>query len=99
MDTIIEKKTLHLKTSRAGVLKKIIVGKKGDAKASQKILIRATIKSLETEEVIPGASVFIKDLEIGAVADKDGKAALRLKPGKYTLTAASVGLKTPSIID
>ena len=93
-DSNVEKKVLHLKTSRAGVLKKIIVGKKGEAKATKKVEIIASIKSLESEEIIPGASIFIKDLEVGAVADKDGVARLRLKPGKYTLSAASVGLKT-----
>ncbi len=94
IDSVTPKEKKYYKTSKAGVLQKIIVGKKGSRIATKRVLIVAKIVENGNNGIIPGATIYVKSLQKGAVADKDGYASLSIMPGKYTLVAKSVGMKT-----
>jgi len=52
----------------------------------------------QTRQPIPGATVFIEELERGTAADGDGRFEFRqMPPGAYTLTVRSVGFAITSL--
>jgi len=60
--------------------------------------LKGEVLDAATGEAIPGATVFIEELERGAVADSEGQFDFgRISPGTYTLTARSVGFTTTTI--
>ncbi|RLD40887.1 MAG: hypothetical protein DRI86_14450 [Bacteroidetes bacterium] len=84
----------YYKTTKAGVLKKIIVGKKGAANINSEVTIKAKVIDAETGAVIPGATIYLESLKKGAVADKLGIATVAVKPGKYTVSVMFMSMKT-----
>ncbi len=87
-------KDVHFKTSKAGVLIKIYVGKQGSVNNNSKVEIKARIIDLESGNIIPGATIYIESLKIGAVADKQGIAKMNILPGKYNMSVMFMGMKT-----
>jgi len=84
----------YYKTNKAGVLQKIIVGRKGLNSGNTLVSISVKVLDAEIQRVIPGATIYIEELKKGAVADKDGVANMSLKTGKYTLSVMFMSMKT-----
>ncbi|RLD41957.1 MAG: hypothetical protein DRI86_12485 [Bacteroidetes bacterium] len=93
IDTSKKDEIRYYRTAKAAVLKKIIIGRRSNYKQNTKVKIIARITSLENGNVIPGSTIYIKSLQKGAVADKQGIAEMELVTGKYIIVIKSMGMK------
>ncbi|TDO03369.1 TonB-dependent receptor [Sunxiuqinia elliptica] len=61
--------------------------------AQQKVTISGRVQDLESGEKLPGASVFIEDLNKGAVSNRFGFYSFSVLPGQYSIEYRFVGYK------
>ncbi|SHE71606.1 TonB-linked outer membrane protein, SusC/RagA family [Fodinibius roseus] len=53
--------------------------------------VTGTVTDEETGEPIPGANIYISELQTGAATDAEGNYEISVEPGTYSLTASYVG--------
>lgn len=63
---------------------------------SDTFLISGKVTELGSNETVPGASVFIKELKIGTTTNTNGEFSIRVPNGEYTLQIIFLGFKTYS---
>ncbi len=63
----------------------------------QKYTISGYIKEANSQELLLGANVFVKELQVGTTANAYGFYSLSLPKGTYTLTYSFVGYKSETI--
>ena len=56
--------------------------------------LSGTITDMITKEPLPGASIYIRKIKKGTVADKSGKYSLLLSEGKYSVEVSFLGYQT-----
>lgn len=71
----------------------ITVGREEKYVPGRKCKIYGSIKSRENGEALIGATVYIKELELGTISDVDGNFRLELKPGQYTIAINHMAMK------
>ena len=64
---------------------------------AQSGIITGTVNDGEYNDILPFANVIIKDSQLGALSDFEGKYSLELKPGIYTVQFSFVGYQTLEI--
>jgi len=60
-------------------------------------LIQGTVVDRTSDVPLPGATLFIRELNMGAVADMDGKYRIELGEGAYSIQVSYVGYQTKQI--
>ncbi len=88
------KEEKFIKTNKAGVKRKIVVGRKGIAKANSLETINVKVIDKQSVNAIPGATIYIEEVKKGAITTESGIAIVMLYPGKYTLRVMYMGMKT-----
>ena len=58
-----------------------------------KLKLSGHVRDAQSEDVLPFASVYIKELERGTTTNKDGFFSLRLEPGTYTIITTYIGYR------
>lgn len=71
----------------------ITVGQPGNGIPGRKSLVRGKILNKNTGESMIGATVYIRELELGTISGIDGGFSLRLYPGKYTMAINHMAMK------
>ncbi len=87
-----KEKSSYLKGRKAD-LQVITLGKQEQASNQQLVVLSGTIKELNSDETIPGATVYIEETKSGAAADSQGRFSLKIKPGKYTARFNFLGME------
>ena len=93
-ETITNAMTSKITTTLAAARKQIVVGKKGYASHNSMVDVGVTIYNADDKKPLPGATVYIVDLQKGTISNKNGEADILLQPGKYTLKILYMGMKT-----
>jgi len=85
---------------RYELIDEYIVLKKGPVKSledadqqEKKITLNGYIKDNKTGEVLIGATVFIKELELGVITNNYGYFSITLPPGRYTMILSYIGYR------
>lgn len=71
----------------------IEVGNERNNAGQRKCKISGTILNRKENELLVGATIYIKELEYGAVSDASGRFELYLLPGEYRLSADHMAMK------
>ncbi|HAS42591.1 MAG TPA: hypothetical protein DCS93_19075 [Microscillaceae bacterium] len=58
---------------------------------STKVKVSGTIRSQDDRESLPGATVFVPELNLGTIADAKGRFQLWVPPGRYTPAFSYIG--------
>lgn len=59
-------------------------------------VLSGSVRDASTDEILPFATVYVKDLSVGTSADANGMFKLPLKPGFHELRTSLVGYRTES---
>lgn len=79
-----------IKTANEYMAKTYVIGSKKEGVLLKKAKVNGSVKSNEDGSPIPGATIYVKELEIGTVTDNSGLFSLNLPKGKYSLVIRSV---------
>ena len=81
------------------ILKKAMIEKIGDeVKETARFTINGYLKDNKTGELLIGATIYIKELELGTISNKYGYFSLTLPPGRYTLIMSYIGYENSEYI-
>lgn len=69
----------------------VVIGESA-AQADQLVELKGKITQAETNEAIPGATLYIKELKRGITTDKNGNYTLSVYPGTYRITYGAANL-------
>ncbi len=83
----------YLKTMGAGRQHVITVGMKNKAVKGKKCLVTGIIRRKSNGEVLVGATLYIKELELGTISDVNGNFSFRVPPGMYTISINHMAMK------
>lgn len=83
----------YLEGRKAGILETLQVGRKDASKGKGQVVVHGRISDEESGEALVGATLYLEDLEKGAVSDVDGLFSLVLPPGTHTLSLACMGME------
>lgn len=90
----VEKETTkYLEGRDANAKITIIVGEKGTTYTYKKVKIVGQLSDAETGETLVGATLYIKDIGRGAASDSKGNITINLKPGTYSASFQSLGMR------
>ncbi|MDR1370602.1 MAG: TonB-dependent receptor [Dysgonamonadaceae bacterium] len=64
---------------------------------SQNLILEGSVRDTETKEILPGASINVKEIKLWAVTDKSGHFSLTLSKGKYSLVVSCLGYESKEI--
>lgn len=81
------------RTSNEYLARTFIIGTRKEGVILNKAKITGTVKSAEDGAPIPGATIYVKELETGAVTDNTGLFQFTVPKGKYSLQIRSVGFE------
>lgn len=81
-DYVILKKRIHVKYDDEVI------------KEANKFTINGYIRDNKTGEFLIGATIYIKELELGTISNKYGYFSLTLPPGRYTILMSYIGYKS-----
>lgn len=79
----------ELVTSRVYVAKTVVIGSENQNPRKNKCKLTGRVTGGEGEPII-GGTIYVDELETGAVTDENGNYELSLSPGKYTLVFNSI---------
>lgn len=85
----------HKKTNKNGTLTKIKIG--NIRSGNSKVRIGGRIIDEDTGEPLIGATIIIKDIEIGSATNNDGNFSLLIAPGKYDALVESLGFEKKNL--
>lgn len=83
----------YIEGLKVAELEMIRVGKKDKSSTNKEHVINGKIIDQATGESLTGATVFVKELGIGAATDLDGYFNIGLSEGKYLLEASSLSMR------
>ncbi len=95
---ITETERKYLKGKMISPVEVIEVGSKNGIAGKTKCIINGKVIDAVNSEPLTGATIFIKELSNGAVADIDGNFKLMLDPGKYNVVCTYVSMKQKEYI-
>jgi len=84
---------LYLQTNNLSEEKFLTVGRPGILPPGKKCRVRGKIINLKTEDVLIGATLYVRELELGTITDVEGEFEFSLKPGEYTLSVDHMAMK------
>ncbi|MEZ5070439.1 MAG: TonB-dependent receptor [Bacteroidales bacterium] len=73
---------------------RIQLGNPLDARTGERILLRGTIREMETGEPLVGATLYIPELQTGSASDLNGRFSLSMRPGSYQAECHCMGMET-----
>ena len=83
----------YLQGRRPDMIETIIIGSRDQARQGKRAVVTGKLTDAENGEPLIGATVYVSDLEKGAVTDQDGMLTLSLKTGSYQAVFRCVGMK------
>lgn len=86
--------TSNISTTLASARNKIFVGSKVHSSSNSLANVKVKITDSQEGKSLPGATLYIVEIQKGTVSNEEGEANLLLKPGKYTLKILFMGMKT-----
>ncbi len=89
--TDVEKK--YIDSKKIAELELITVGKQQNSKSNKKHIVSGRIIDQTNGEPLIGATVYVKELELGSASDLDGHFNLALEAGKYLVAVNCMSMK------
>ena len=91
--SLTESEERYLTGRKPDVTQTLVVGSKG-SQSREKATIRGRITEQQTGEPVIGATMYVEETGGGTATDQNGFLSLVLKPGKYNVVFAYLGLQT-----
>ena len=66
---------------------------------SAQSILKGSIKDANSNEMLPGVTISVKNSTIGAISNEDGSYELNLSPGKHTIIASLISYQSIEITD
>ncbi len=87
---IIEEK--YLKGREPDMIETIVIGNSEQGRRDKRTIINGKLTDKETGEPLIGATLYIKELQLGTITDQYGSMSMALKPGKYSASFQCLGM-------
>jgi hypothetical protein len=71
----------------------ITVGSSQTGRTERTARVRGIIRSLSNDEPLVGATIYIRELELGTITDADGFYSMEVPPGQYTVSFDHMAMK------
>lgn len=93
----ISKTDTFLQTQDEFIAQELVIGNSIRQTNNYKVSFSGFTLNAESNEPVIGATLFLKELNLGTTTDENGFFSLNVKPGKYTLTVNSVSSQEAKI--
>lgn len=90
----------YLRGREPDMVETIVIGNAEQYRQGKRTIINGNLTNIETGEPLIGATIYIKELMLGAITDQYGSMSLVLRAGKYAATFECMGMAdTKCLID
>lgn len=83
----------YINGRKTGMVETLVVGDESAGSPRSSVIIHGKLTDSESGEPLIGATIYIEELERGAVTDVDGYFTFLLAPGRYSVEFSSLGMK------
>ena len=84
----------YIEGRKSGLRETIVIGTKSGSENQSGVVIYGKIVDKVSGEPMIGATIYVLDLEKGAITDVDGRFNIVLRPGKYSVDFNCMGMET-----
>jgi len=84
----------YIESKKSELRETIVIGKEAGIENQSGVVINGKIVESVSGEPLIGATIYVQDLEKGAITDVDGRFSMVLRPGKYSVDFNCMGMET-----